>query len=94
MKQLLLVTVCICVLATSHAQAIKPQLQKSQGNNRNQQTDNTFRIKISLEQDHELKNIIGISGVLHDFIKIDTRVKNIKWFEKNNPTSLIYDKPY
>ncbi|THU31579.1 ferredoxin [Niastella caeni] len=56
--------------------------------------DKTFEITITLEKGHEQKNIIGISAMLHDFLKSDNRVINIKWFELDKPNDLWYDKPY
>ncbi len=57
-------------------------------------SDKTFEIIITLEKDHEQTNIIGISAMLHDFLKIDKRVGNIKWYELHKPNDLSYDKPY
>jgi hypothetical protein len=57
-------------------------------------TDDGYSLQICTEKGKTINEITGIGALLHDFLKVDPRITNIKWFARNTPADLFYDKPY
>jgi len=53
-----------------------------------------YILQISTEKGKTIDEMTGIGSLLHDFLKVDSRITNIKWFVRNMPADLFYDKPY
>jgi hypothetical protein len=57
-------------------------------------TDKDYSLQISTEKGKTIGEKTGTGALLHDFLKVDSRITNIKWFARNMPADLFYDKPY
>jgi len=53
-----------------------------------------YILQISAEKGRTFDGMIGVGALLHDFLKVDSRITNIKWFARNMPADVFYDKPY
>jgi hypothetical protein len=60
----------------------------------NKQDEGTFLIQLGDETDQRLETTAGTGWLVHDFLKADDRITNIKWFARNSPAGVTYDKPY
>ena len=57
-------------------------------------TNNDYVLQIKTEKGKKLDETTGIGSLLHDFLIVDSRITNIKWFASNMPADVFYDKPY
>jgi len=53
-----------------------------------------YILQISAEKGRTFEGMIGVGALLHEFLKVDSRITNIKWFARNMPADVFYDKPY
>ncbi|MHA4807335.1 ferredoxin [Flavitalea flava] len=53
-----------------------------------------YTLQISGEKGKIIESTIGLGSLLHDFLKVDSRITNIKWFARNTSDDIFYDKPY
>jgi hypothetical protein len=60
----------------------------------NKKDDDSYILQIGAEKGIKFHGMIGTAWLLHDFLRIDSRITNIKWFARNMPTDISYDKPY
>ena len=56
--------------------------------------DNTCILQISPEKGRRFDGMIGTATSLHEFLKVDPRITNIKWFARDMPADQYYDKPF
>jgi len=56
--------------------------------------DDSYTLQITLKKGKINEGMIGAAALLHDFLKKDDRITNIKWFALNSPAGVFYDKPY
>jgi ferredoxin len=56
--------------------------------------DGGYTLKIGTENEKEFGGMIGNACLLHDFLKTDSRITNIRWFTPNMAPGACYDKPY
>src|SRR5258708_18027918 len=57
-------------------------------------TNNGYILQIRPEKEKTINEMTGIGALLYDFLKADSRITNIKWFVRNMPADLYYDKQY
>jgi len=60
----------------------------------NKGTADTYTLQISVEAGKRFEGMIGTAAMLHDFLKLDNRIREIKWFAQNMPLKVHFDKPY
>lgn len=60
----------------------------------NKTDEATYVIQLGDEKDQRLEATVGTAWLLHDFLKTDNRITNMKWFARNSPMGVFYAKPY
>jgi hypothetical protein len=56
--------------------------------------DDGYILQISADKSRPFEWLSGEAALLHDFLKLDSRITNIKWSARDMPGDVFYDKPY